>query len=150
MTKKTIFYIVLGIFLVRPGFLPAQTAAELEELLENPAVSYSLAAWFVQGSVGYQGIDSPEMAFNWAMARGFLPKNAAPDNPIKLGSLSFLIMRAFDMRGGIMYSIFSNPHYAYRELVYRDIIQGRAAANMAVPGEMLLFLVNRTLAINEQ
>jgi outer membrane protein OmpA-like peptidoglycan-associated protein len=48
-----------------------------------------------------------------------------------------------------MYSFFQNPHYAYRELVHRDVIQGRTYPGMTVSGEMLLFMVSRIFSIIE-
>jgi hypothetical protein len=54
-------------------------------------------------------------------------------------------MQAFNIKGGPMYTITKTSHYAYREMVFQDIIQGRVDPGMKVSGEQLLFLVNRVL-----
>jgi hypothetical protein len=54
-------------------------------------------------------------------------------------------MGAFGIKGGVMYSVTKSPHYAYRELVYQGIIQGRADPGLAVSGDLLLFMVSKVL-----
>ena len=130
-----------------PAFVAAQTANEIETLLETKAVNYGQAARFVLNAAEIDGFNrsTPESAFRLAAEQQWLPGKADPSDPISLRQASLLIMRAFGIRGGPMYSIFKSSHYAYREMVYQDIIQGRADPGMAVSGELLLFLVNRIL-----
>jgi outer membrane protein OmpA-like peptidoglycan-associated protein len=59
-------------------------------------------------------------------------------------------MHSFGIKGGILYSIFKSPHYAYRELVYRGIIQGRVSPKMPVSGDMLIFGTNQTIMLQEE
>lgn len=135
-----------ALLLAIPAALHAQTALKLDQLLEIEAVSYEQAAWFVlEAADVVEPVAAPEhsQAFGFALERKWLPKNAAPNDRASLEGVALLIMRSFDMRGGLLYSVFKNSHYAYRELVYRDIIQGRVDPNMIVPGDMLIFLVNR-------
>ncbi len=59
-------------------------------------------------------------------------------------------MRSFDLKGGIFFSLTKSPHHAYRELVYRGIIRGKADPDMPVSGRDLLLMINRILAVKEQ
>jgi hypothetical protein len=54
-------------------------------------------------------------------------------------------MKAFNLKGGAMYSIFKNPRYAYREMVYKKLIQGQAESTMKVSGARLLQIISSTL-----
>jgi hypothetical protein len=54
-------------------------------------------------------------------------------------------MNAFEIKGGIFYTFTGRPRYAYRELVYLNIIQGRTEPGMNVSGELLLFITSRIL-----
>ena len=128
-----------------PVFLPAQTAAEIEALLNAQSLSYGEAARFVLRAADQVGELSPADAFTFAMEKRWLPQKAESGSIASLDGISLLIMRSFGIKGGIMYSIFRNPHYAYRELEYKDVIQGRADPKMIVSGEQLLFLVSRIL-----
>jgi len=133
-------------------FLPAmafsQTAAELDALLETETVSAAVAARFALGAVGLlppelSGSAAQAAAYDAALSRGWV--ESGPDGAISLQETAFLIMNAFGLKGGIMYSLAHSPRYAYREMVYRRLIQGRAYSNMTVSGKRLLQIIGLTL-----
>jgi len=88
---------------------------------------------------------SPEGAFRYAMEKNWLPAVATQDAAAILSGVSLLVMRAFNMKGGAFCTLMKPPHYAYRELLQQNVIQGRADPDMAVSGDLLLFVVNRAL-----
>jgi hypothetical protein len=145
--KKHLCFCAIFIILTASVFAPrifAQTADELETLLFTDAVNYGQAARFVLQAADISD-SSPDAAFRYAMEQKWLPKGAGQNANAQLDGLSLLIMRAFIIKGGALYTLAKTPHYAYRELVYQDIIQGRADPKMAVSGDLLVFLVNRVL-----
>jgi hypothetical protein len=154
--KKRQWVFVICFILAAPAF--AQTAAEIEKLLETEAVNYEQAAWLVLEAAGIpagvpadsSGSYDKNGAFNFAAQKGWLPRNAAPADKARLEGLSLIIMRSFEIKGGIFYSLLKNPHYAYRELVYQEFIQGGSDPQMTVSGELLLFIVNRVLSRVEE
>jgi outer membrane protein OmpA-like peptidoglycan-associated protein len=152
--KKGVFS--LFIFLIMQGFLSAQVAEEIEKLLETEAINYEQAARFVLQAAdmgdenGLYQVFGPGEAFRFAEERRWLPQNAAQDAVARLDGVSFLIMRSFDVKGGLFYSLFKTPHYAYREMLYQEVIQGKADPGMAVSGDMLLFMINRFLSLQEE
>ena len=115
-----------------------QTADMLELLLEKPELSWSEAGAFIQ--------DAAETEL---LEKDLLPKNAAPGDTARLNGVALLLMKSFDIKGGIFYRIAKSPHHAYRELVYRGIIRGDTDPNMAVSGRQLLLMVSRLLSIRE-
>jgi len=142
MKNKQTTAIIASLLLLLPVYLSAQTAAELETILETPAVTYAQAANFVIGSAG---IACEGTAFEYAAANGWL-NNAAEQDPITLNKLSYLIMKAFEIKGGMMYSIFPGPRYAYRAMVSRSYIQGAADPAMTVNGERFLIILGKVLS----
>ena len=144
--KIVIFFCVL---LILPAFLYSQTAQRIEDFLNSDALSYGQVVQFVLEAADLPAASSQEAAFNYAVGQNWLPGNVAAGDQASLRGLSYLVMQAFEMRGGIFYSLFGNPHYAYRELVHRGIIVGRSSPNMTVSGYNLLFVVNRVLAFQE-
>ena len=155
MVKETCLCFALCFLFVVPVFLPAQTAAELEMLLENPAITCDQAARFVVASSGSPAsigspvsadTELPENPFGWVMDKGWLPKNAEPDAPVTLGALSFLMMKAFNIKGGMMYALIPGPRYAYRAMVSRSLIEGTADPDMKVPGERFLIILGNVLS----
>jgi hypothetical protein len=130
--------------------LHAQTAAEIDALLKTPEVSVSQAAYFVLAAAYQPGQEEPpaggEAAFQAARARGWLPAKAESADPITLGGLSFLMMKAFDLKGGLMYRLLGNPRYAYREMTGQGFIEGRAYPSLRVSGRRFLQITGNILA----
>jgi len=139
------------LFLLLPTFLFAQqsTAQEIETLLNASAVSYAQAARFVLEASGVIVLSSQREVFDYAVQQNLLPKNVSADESVRLDRLSLLLMRSFDIKGGLFYTLFKTPHYAYRELAFLNIIQGRHDPGMIVTGERLLFYVSRILSQRE-
>lgn len=71
--------------------------------------------------------------------------DAAPENPVTLGSLSHLLMRAFDLKGGLLYSLFHGERYAAREAVYRGWVQGSGAPGRLLSGREVMHMVGKVL-----
>jgi len=132
--------------------LPSQTAEKIENLLNVHSVSYEEAALFIleaadaHATYGSSVISDPAEAFRFAAEQKWLPKKISGGGSARLDAVSLLLMRSFGVKGGLFYSLFKNPHYAYRELVYMEVIQGKADPAMNVSGEALLFMVNRILS----
>ena len=159
---KTTFLIFsrFGIFIICllsiSAFLYAQspqenrsTAMEIETLLSTDIITYAQASRFALEAADVMVTDNPEEAFKFAVESGWLPKSIASDDPVRLNHLSLLFMRSFDIKGGIMYSITKKSHYAYRELVYLNIITNRSDPAMTVSGERFLSYVNKLIARQE-
>jgi len=140
MKRRLFFFSIVFLILLAPIF--AQTAAEIETLLASGAVSYDQAASFVLKAAD---VDAAGSAFNYASGQKWLSGKASSGGMATLDEVSLLIMGAFGIKGGIMYSATKSPHYAYRELVYKGIIQGRTDPGLAVSGDLLLYLVGRVL-----
>ena len=132
-------------------FLSAQsTAEEIETLLNTDAVTYAQAARFILEASDVTVTSNPSQAFQYAVEQKWLRGRVSANDTAKLDRIALLVMRSFDIKGGYFYSIFKNPHYAYHELVYQKIIQGRTDPSMTVSGDILLFITNRALAHKEQ
>ena len=128
--------------------LSAQTAAELDRILESEAVSVGLAARFAMGAVGLlpeglSGVAAETAAYEAASSEGWVRGDRG--EAITLQDTAFLLMNVFELKGGIMYTLFRNPRYAYREMIYHRLIQGRSYSNMEVSGTIFLQILGRTL-----
>jgi hypothetical protein len=145
MKMKTIcaLAVLLGSLFSAP--LYAQTAAELEELLHIQAVSYAQAARFVLEAAEITNPQNTAQAFAFAAERAWLSKKASAEKPITLAELSFLIMKAFDMKGGMMYAILPGPRYSYRSMISRSFIQGSADPAMTLNGDRFLLILGNVL-----
>ena len=145
-------FIFICFLLAAPFFLYSQTAQEIEGLLNTSALNNQQAAWLVLEAAdlsGPAGFPSQGEAFRYAIEQELFPSNLMPNERARLDQVSLLIMRSFNISGGLFYRLTGNRHYAYRELVYRNIIVGRADPEMAISGYDLLYMVNRLLSFQE-
>ena len=129
--------------------LSAQTAQKMENLLNEQAITWSKATAFALEASDRLVYANETEAFVFASERKWVPKNAMPEENAKLNGISLLLMEAFGVKGGLFYSMTKNPHYAYRELVFKDVIQIKSDPEMAVTGEEFIFMINRLLALKE-
>jgi len=144
--RVRIFLIIILLFLTGAA-LYAQTADEIETLLNTRAVTYGQAARFVLEASDALVTRSHEEAFRYAVQQNWLPANSSSGDPARFDQISLLLMRSFNMKGGLMYTLTKSSHHAYRELVYRNVIQTRSDPAMTVSGEELLFMVGRLLSM---
>jgi len=150
MQRKKIPLIVAGLFFIAPVFVAAQTAAELEKVLKAENVTCAQAADFVLASAEDAfAKKTAKEAFDQAVAKGWLPQGTAPGDSITLGNLSFLIMKAFNITGGVMYTLFPGPRYAFRAMVSRSYISRTADPAMKVSGERFLHILGKVLSAAE-
>ena len=139
-------FLVLLCFGAAQVFVSAQTTAnEMETLLQTSAITYAQASRFVLEAANIMAATDPNEAFRYAAELKWLPKDTGPGDLARLDGISLLLMRCFGIKGGLFYSITKSPHFAYRELVYKNIIQGRTDPAMDVSGELLLFIITRLL-----
>jgi hypothetical protein len=148
--KKQVSLTIFLLFF--PALLNAQTADFIQTLLQSTAVSYSQALRFVLEAADVTSFNatSEHDMMRFAVEKKWLPAKANAQDAITLEALSLLIMKAFGLKGGPMYTLFGGTHYSYRELVFQDIIQGRSDPAMKVSGEEMLFIVNRLLYSMEE
>ncbi|MDR2048811.1 MAG: hypothetical protein LBP69_05100 [Treponema sp.] len=147
MKQRALYPVFAALFLVPVLSLSAQTAEELDRMLETRAVSAAAAARFALGAAELLpeylfGADAEKAAYTMAFENGWLA--CGPGDTLRLRDTAFLVMNAFGIKGGIMYSILHNPRYAYREMVYKKLIQG-GDPGAVVSGEKLLHIIGSAL-----
>jgi len=147
-------FFLLCLLIAAPNLLFAQTAKrtqstaeEIETLLHAKTVTYAQAARFVLEAANALATDNSEEAFNYAVQQDWLPKKLSYNDSARLDNISLLLMRSFNIKGGIMYTLTKKPRYAYRELEYLNVIQNRSDPSGFVSGEQLLYCINRILAM---
>ena len=153
MNIKIIRLLLFPLFFFIAAFMPgsfafAQTAADVDNILQAETVTAAAAARFVLAAAellpdGISGADAEKAAYDLASSNGWI-KTAAEES-LSMKDSAFLIMKAFDMKGGLMYSLFKNPRYAYRELMYQNIITGRINGKAKVIGASFLQILDRTI-----
>jgi outer membrane protein OmpA-like peptidoglycan-associated protein len=119
----------------------------MDVLLDSREISWAQACRFVLPAAGAVDENAGAgAALAAALERGWLPKGAAAEVPLKLGELSFLVLQAFSFKKSLLYALFPGPRYAYRQLDYLGLIPGLRDPALPVSGEGLLQLLGRVLS----
>jgi len=148
---KNILLFLIAFLFISPA-LHSQTLDEIQTLLKNPIICYAQAARFVLEAADVQGFydkTSEQGAMSFAIEKKWLPAKAKAHDAISLENFSHLVMKAFGLKGGPMYTLFNSAHYSYREMVYQNLIQEQSDPQMKVSGEKMFFIVSRVLVFIE-
>ena len=129
--------------------LYAQTASEMDSMLTATSVSASMGARFVLGAADLldaelSGEEAEKEAYELAVSNGWI--RVAEDENLTLQDTAFLMMKAFEMKGGVMYSLFETPRLAYREMIYQKLITGHVDGTMKVHGPRFLQILDRVMS----
>ena len=149
--KTTVVFIFLcAVLFLLPSPAEAQTAIRLAAMLDKPEINYAEAAAFALEAAGKAAFADTGEAFRYAKERKWLPAKAQSGSIARYDGVSLLLMKAFELKGGMFYSMTKSPHHAYRELAYLDVIQGETDPAMIVSGEEFLFMINQLLYLKEE
>jgi hypothetical protein len=124
----------------------SQTAADTESFLDAGKITVSQAAYVTLAAALESPPENPGAAFALAREKGWLPAKAESGSALTLGDLSLLVMKSFNLEGGLLYRLFPGSRYAYREMTSRGFIEGRSWPNLTVSGEQFLRVLGNVLA----
>jgi len=128
--------------------LPAATQSNdiLDQVLESPRLSYGQAAYLaLTAAQELPDSATPAQAAEALSGAGWKLQPRGTDDPVSLGEYSFLLLRAFKLKGGVFYRLFPGSRYAARELAYRRFIRGPGSPYRSVSGEEALGILQRLL-----
>lgn len=139
-----------AVLLLGAGFLGAQSNDRIDEILANPRVTAGQALYVVLVAAERVPAEADEAtAIEAARQLGLeIPADVAA--AVSMGQFAFWVARAFDIPGGVMYSLFPGPRYALRELSARRIVPGRPDGGRPISGEEALRIIGNALAWKEQ
>jgi hypothetical protein len=144
--------VVLVLAVVSAAALPlaAQSGAFMDSLLAQDRVSYGDASYLVLVGAGRLKESEPvDRALELLREQGWAIAGKSAGDRLSLGEFSLIVMRCFDIPGGLMYHLAPGPRYATRELVYREVIQGKARPGSSLSGERAARILGRVLDTRE-
>ena len=117
----------------------AQSNDRIDELLRQDQARLDSAAYIILAAGGIiQETDSPEAAFEKAVSLGLVKAGTAPDAPVRVDEMSFMLMKSLSLKGGVMYTLFPGQRYAYRELAFRKAVNDSGGPARRVSGEEIM------------
>ncbi|HUV06739.1 MAG TPA: hypothetical protein VMX75_03350 [Spirochaetia bacterium] len=150
MKRKRLLFLLVTLFFVGGLSLMAQSNLLMDEFLEEKAASYGKTVYLTLLAVNLIQEDaSVEQAVTVLEQQGWGVKIKRVGEPINMGELSHLIMKALNIPGGIMYSIAPGPRYASRELIYLRFVDGINNPTRIPSGEEVVRILGRAFEWKE-
>lgn len=150
MRQKKLLLVGVLLFLgVMVGF--AQSNALIDEILAQKKLGYSYAAYLVLSAAGViPDTATPEQALEALAQQDWDIK--IPEGPadITLGQYAYLLMRAFNIPGGLMYRLIPGPRYAAREIAYLGFVTEQPSPYRKISGEETLQILENVLNWKEE
>ena len=148
MSKTVFITLILLLAMCAGGF--AQSNELLDEILSQEQAQFGHSLYVVLSAGGrIDETASVATVYSRYVELGWQLSHKAIDEPVSVRELSYIIMKALDLSGGIMYSILPSPRYAHRELVYRGVISGQVPPTRIVSGETVLRYLGAVLRMRE-
>ena len=148
---KTLTLLLAVALLAAAGSLWGQSNELLDILFEEPATTLGQAAYLVLTASGRIPDDSsPEDAAAALGDQGWDVPERSADEPLTVGEYSYLLIQAFELKGGVMYRILPGPRYAGRELAYLELIKGDTSPYRTFSGEEAIGILGRLMEWKEE
>lgn len=126
----------------------AQSNAFIDRVLAGKGLTGGEAAYLALVASGNIGDDADEArSFELLGQLKWVPGDLSKDRPITHAEYAYILMRAFGIKGGLLYSLFPSPRYAYRELCYLVVIQGATDPAMPVSGSEAMRIIGRVFDV---
>lgn len=123
-----------------------QSAEKVDKILETEKATFGQVAYLIQTALngGSDGLDF-DTAFDRFKSehQNLIRDSVTAEDVIPAKTYAFLLMKAFNIKGGLMYRIYPCPRYAYRDLRYLAVIQDKNTPNAPMTGTALLRIFGR-------
>jgi hypothetical protein len=142
--RKPALYAALLLFAIMR--LPAQSNVVFDQLLDQPQAHFGDVVYMTMVAAKLlPETATPQEALQALQQQNWKVEALPLDAPTPLGTYSFLLMKAFKLGGGILYTLFPSPRYACRELGYMKIIQENVLMNRSVSGEEAVRMLGKVM-----
>lgn len=142
--KRTLCITVAGLLIAAAAF--GQAAEKVDKILETEKATFGQAAYLIQTALndGSDGLDF-ETAFDRFKSenKNLIRDSISAEDVIPVKTYAFLLMKAFDIKGGMMYRIYPCPRHAYRDLRYLAVIQDKNNPDALMTGAEMLQILSR-------
>jgi hypothetical protein len=146
MEKSKHICLILFFIVALQGYLFCQFNEQVDTLLQEQKAAFGRVVYVVLAAGGLiTGEETIEQALGVLQEKAWGIDPIASDSPVTLGECSYLLMKVFDIPGGVMYGMFPGPRYAVRELAYLDIMTGSPDPSRSVSGEEVMNILARTI-----
>ncbi|HUX51520.1 MAG TPA: hypothetical protein VMW73_12025 [Spirochaetia bacterium] len=145
--KFQLLLVSMGLaFLLLSVPLFAQPNSVIDSVLSQKQASFEDSVYLILTAGNLlPSSGSVQDALDILKQKGWLTIPAKPDAPITFGQYAFLLMRTFNIPGGVLYSLFPGPRYAGREVDYKGWTPSNLSPYEGLSGRDALYILRSYL-----
>ena len=148
MIKKIFIYCLTFLFSALPVF--SQSSEKISAILNSEKITCGQLAYLAGTYTNEVPEDSDEEgAFEILAKAGYFPAECAASTELTLKQTSFVLAKAVNLKGGLLYTLTGSPRYAFRELKAIGALPSSADPDMKLSGRDALGLMNSLLPDSE-
>ena len=146
MVKATIVTPLVLLLCLTAAQVFGQSNEMLDDVLDQESLSLGAGAYLVLSATSVLGGETDfEAASRTLDEQPWWKPGKGPADSVSLGEYSYMVMKAFDLRGGIMYSILGGKRYAARELAFLGFLETDTSPYRTLSGEEAVRILSRIL-----
>ncbi len=135
--------VLLLVFAFCAFHVTAQSSQKISELLEFQNLTNGQASYLIASCMGLvEENASDEDSYKVLVSEKLFKESNSPDQLLTLAKAAHLCVKSSGIKGGLLYSIFHNDRYAFRELKALGIIPVSMDPSVKVSGTDLIALMN--------
>ncbi len=124
----------------------SQSNSTIDELLAQKKALFGDSVYMVLAAANIIPANAtPVEAMNALYQKDWISPPPKADAPISFGDFSYILMKSFDIPGGLMYHLFPGPRYAGREVVYRQWAPKNLSPYEGLSGMQALYILRTYL-----
>ena len=128
--------------------LHAQNSEKMTEILKSEKASFEQASYL---PALYANLisedDSSAKAFEALKDNNYFSPSVTSDSNVTLAQLCQIYMKAFNMKGGLFYTLFPSARYAFKEFKANGILPPQADPSENVSGRDSIDIFNSCLSL---
>ena len=143
--------LIVGLIFLGGGFLIAQSNFIIDLLIQEKQATFGKTAYLVL-SAGELIEEDASVAetLDVMEEQKWRLRDKNINEPVTEAEFSYLVMQAMKIRGGIMYTLFPSPRYAFRELKFYNLIKGTQGPTRIVSGEFVINTLGKIMQWKEE
>ncbi|WP_407425056.1 hypothetical protein [Treponema sp.] len=144
--KKILSGIILA--LISNFAVFAQSSERVSALLESETATCAQSSYLAAVYAKLIDEQSTDLqAFEALKSNGYFSSDSEADSEVTLSELSFIYMKALNLKGGLFYTLFPSKRYSYKELKAKDVLPKESDPSMKVSGRDTIDIFNACLEL---
>lgn len=128
--------------------LSAQSSEEISAILQAEKATASQVSYLpALYAERITENDNEDAAFKVLQEEGLFAQNVSEDSVVTLAQVCYVYAKTLNIKGGLFYSLFPSPRYAFKEFKARGIIPSTIDPSTTISGRDSLNLFNSCLEL---